>query len=96
MFISHKKQHFTLFFNKLFCYIIVFSLVDKRRVFPILIINSSDCQQQNYFSRVSSPQTIEAHDFQWPEHTIKISDHRGHDRMVAGFTTTCPISVYHH
>jgi hypothetical protein len=22
--------------------------------------------------------------------------HRGHDRMVVGFTTTCAISAYHH
>ena len=22
--------------------------------------------------------------------------HRGHDRMVIGFTTTCAISAYHH
>jgi hypothetical protein len=23
-------------------------------------------------------------------------DHRGHDRMMVGFTTTCAISAYHH
>ena len=58
---TQKKQHFTLFFNKLFCYIIVLLLLIKE-VFLNLIINSSDGpQQQNYFIRVSSPQIIEAH-----------------------------------
>ena len=60
---TQKKQHFTLFFNKLFCYIIVLLLLLIKEVFLNLIINSGDGpQQQNYFIRVSSPQTIEAHD----------------------------------
>jgi hypothetical protein len=27
---------------------------------------------------------------------MQLWGHRGHDRMVVGFTTTCAISAYHH
>ena len=36
----------------------------------------------------------------FPSHTITYlaggGGHRGSDRMVVGFTTTCAISAYHH
>ena len=31
-----------------------------------------------------------------PYHTVAFRGRRGRDRMVVGFTTTYPISVYHH
>jgi hypothetical protein len=27
---------------------------------------------------------------------LVVRGHRGHDRMVVGFTTTCAINAYHH